>query len=133
MKMNTRIERTLKRVVACAALGAGLLAGRPSTGASFDFLFNVNKVSDDRQFFLNLTVGDSGVDRRVLEPALPRLRNVEVDLPVVLFLARESRRPATINVGAGRGSEPMSTFHPANMRPSAASSASAVPGATCSR
>ena len=73
------------------ALGA---APTPAVaGTSFDFLFSVGQVSDDNQYFLNLAVGDSGYDRRVLEPIVPRLRAVEVELPVVLFLARQSGRP----------------------------------------
>jgi hypothetical protein len=62
-------------------------------GASFDFLFSTDRVNDDTQFFLNLAVRNYGHDRLVLEPILPRLRYVEVDLPVVLFLARECGRP----------------------------------------
>ena len=62
-------------------------------GTSFEFLFSASHVSNDNQYFLNLAVGDYGYDRRVLEPVLPRLRAVEVDVPVVLFLARQSGRP----------------------------------------
>ncbi len=62
-------------------------------GASFDFLFSANSVTNDSQLFLNLTVGDYGYPRKVIEPVLPRLVNVEEDLPVVLFLAHASGRP----------------------------------------
>jgi hypothetical protein len=62
-------------------------------GASFDFLFSVDRVNDDNQFFLNVAVSNYGYDRVVLEPILPRLRYVEADLPVVLFLAHECGRP----------------------------------------
>jgi len=62
-------------------------------GASFDFLFNMDRVSNDNQYFLNVAVSNYGYDRVVLEPVLPRLRYVEADLPVVLFLADECGRP----------------------------------------
>ena len=62
-------------------------------GGSFDFLFSIDRVSNDNQYFLNVAVSNYGYDRVVLEPVLPRLRYVEADLPVVLFLADECGRP----------------------------------------
>lgn len=62
-------------------------------GVSFDFLFSMDRVSDDHQFFLNVAVSNYAYDRVVLEPILPRLRYLEADLPVVLFLAHECGRP----------------------------------------
>ena len=69
-----------------------------TAGTSFDFLFNVNRVSNDNQYFLNLAVTNYRYDRRVLEPIVPRLRYVEADLPVVLFLADHSGRPPSVIV-----------------------------------
>jgi hypothetical protein len=82
---------TLAPIAMALALVTG--AGPAQAGASFDFLFSMNHVSDDNQYFLNLAVSNYGYDRQILEPVLPRLRYVEVDLPVVLFLAKESGRP----------------------------------------
>src|SRR5438093_13730738 len=66
-------------------------------GASFDFLFSMDRVSNDNQYFLNVAVSNYGYDRVALEPVLPRLTYVEADLPVVMFLAHEcGRPPATI-------------------------------------
>src|SRR5467141_2087555 len=62
-------------------------------GASFDFLFSMDRVSNDRQMFLNVAVSNYGYDRVALEPVLPRLQYVDADLPVVLFLAHECGRP----------------------------------------
>jgi len=62
-------------------------------GTSFDFLFSMDRVSNDNQYFLNVAVSNYGYDRVALEPVLPRLRYVEADLPVVLFLANECGRP----------------------------------------
>ena len=59
----------------------------------YDYLFDSAAVRNDNQMFLNLTVTDSGVARVTLEPLLPRIRYVENDLPVLLFLARQSGRP----------------------------------------
>lgn len=81
--------------IACVLLlllGMPLLASTASAGGSFEFLWNSSSVNSDNQWFLHLAVGDYGYPRTVIEPVLPRLRYVESDLPVVLFLARESGR-----------------------------------------
>jgi hypothetical protein len=70
-----------------AALAA---AGSPASAGSFDFLFSMNHVHNDTQYFLNLAVSSSGVARPVLEPLLPRVRYVETDLPVLLYLEQAS-------------------------------------------
>lgn len=70
-----------------------LASSAANASASFDFLFSMDSVDSDKQFFLNMAVRDYGFDRRSLEPVLPRVRYVEDDLPVILFLSRESRRP----------------------------------------
>jgi len=80
-------------VAVSVALFLGTLPAAASASVSFDFLFSTNHVSDDHQLFLNLAVSNYGFDRPALEPVLPRLRAVNDDLPVVLFLARESGRP----------------------------------------
>ena len=64
-----------------------------SAGTSFDFLFSMDRVSNDRQMFLNVAVSNYGYDRVALEPVLPRMQYVDADLPVVLFLAHECGRP----------------------------------------
>lgn len=78
---------------------AVLTGGSMSHAGSFDFLFSVSHVSDDDQYFLNLTVSSYGYDRAVLEPVLPRLAVVEADLPVALFLARKSGKSIDFVVG----------------------------------
>jgi len=76
-------------------MAAGLVAGATpaAAGTPFEFLFSPDQVSNDHQLFLNLAVSNSGYDRAVLEPVLPRIQYVEADLPVVLFVARQSGRP----------------------------------------
>jgi hypothetical protein len=66
-------------------------------GTSFEFLFEKDRVNDDRQFFLHMAVTDSGFRRAAIEPVLPRI-HVDEDLTVVLFLARESRTPLDVIV-----------------------------------
>ena len=88
----------MKRIrLAMVALGlaAWLVAGAApaAAGTSFEFLFSTDRVSNDHQLFLNLAVSSSGYDRAVLEPVLPRIQYVEVDLPVVLFVARQCGQP----------------------------------------
>jgi hypothetical protein len=84
------------RLLQCAALLCAVSAAAlPAAAAtSFDFLFNAQHTSDDGQLFLNLTVGSYQAPRPALEPVLPRLRYLDEDLPVVLFLADGSHRSA---------------------------------------
>ncbi|MBI4161087.1 MAG: hypothetical protein HY509_01415 [Acidobacteria bacterium] len=93
--------RTAWRPLVGSILASGLLgwAAPAGAGGSLDFLFSVEHVNSDQQYFLGLTVSNYGYSRRTLEPLLPRLRNVEVDLPVALFLARESGRGLDVIVG----------------------------------
>src|SRR5213594_2532082 len=86
----------VRKVLFVGALLAGVMCLVPTralAGTSFDFLFSLDRVSNDNQYFLNVAVSNYGYDRVVLEPVLPRLRYVEADLPVVLFLADECGRP----------------------------------------
>lgn len=75
------------------ALALCAVPGMARAGTSFDFLFSMDRVSNDNQLFLNVAVDNYGYGRRDLEPVLPRLRYVEADLPVVVFLAHECGRP----------------------------------------
>src|SRR2546427_3270233 len=61
--------------------------------ASFDFLFSMDQVNDDNQFFLNVAVSNYGYNRVALDPILPRLQNAQTELPVVLFLPHQCVRP----------------------------------------
>jgi hypothetical protein len=65
-------------------------SSRPAAAGSFDFLFSLDHVHDDTQYFLNLAVSHSGAPRQVLEPLLPRVRYLEPDLPVLLYLQHAS-------------------------------------------
>jgi hypothetical protein len=78
-----------------AGLAALLLAAAIPARAytQYDYLFEPAAVRSDSQMFLNLTVTDSGVARLTLEPLLPRIRSVDSDLPVMLFVTRQTGRP----------------------------------------
>mgnify|MGYP003580324666 CR=1 FL=1 len=84
---SVRLAGALVAVVLCAVPTQSL------AGASYDFLFSMDRVGDDHQYFLNVAVSNYGYDRVALEPVLPRLTYVEADLPVAMFLAHECRRP----------------------------------------
>jgi len=88
-------------ILAALVLVAGLVAGPDEARAetSFNFLFSVNHVDNDSQLFLNLAVSSYGYNQAALDPVLPRLKSVEGDLPVVLFLARKSGQPVDLIVG----------------------------------
>jgi hypothetical protein len=87
-------------VIAGLVLFSPLSIARPAdAGVSFDFLFHADSATSDDQFFLNVAVQHYGYGRADLEPVLPRIRSVELDLPVVLFVAQESRRPVNEIVG----------------------------------
>lgn len=84
----------LRFVVAVLAFAVALgAATRPASAGSFDFLFNMDHVHNDTQYFLNLAVSNYGYQRPVLEPLLPRVRYVESDLPVLIYLQQASGWP----------------------------------------
>jgi hypothetical protein len=59
----------------------------------YAYVYDPARVTSDDQLFLNLAVRDAGIPRPALEPILPRIRSLESDLPVILFIARQSGRP----------------------------------------
>jgi hypothetical protein len=90
---NHRVSRAivLSLVLATGALTAG---ARPAAAAgSYDFLFSMSNVHNDNQYFLNLAVSNYGYQPAVLQPVLPRVRYVEADLPVLMFLQQTSGWP----------------------------------------
>lgn len=65
-----------------------------SDHAPYTFLFDRSKAGDEQQRYMNTLVQDSGMTREELEPLVDEMRRPARDLPIVLFLARESGRPA---------------------------------------
>jgi hypothetical protein len=74
------------------AVGATMLP-LSSDIVPYAFLFDRTEVKNDQQRFLYAVVEDSGVKRDELQPLLPKLRPLEKQLPVALFIARESGKP----------------------------------------
>jgi hypothetical protein len=61
----------------------------------YAYLYDPARVTSDDQLFLNLAVRDAGVARPALELVLPRIRSVDSELPVILFIARQTGRPVS--------------------------------------
>lgn len=59
----------------------------------YAFLFDRAEVKNDQQRFLYTVVEDSGVQKDELQPLLPKLKPLEKQLPVALFIAKESGKP----------------------------------------
>ncbi|HYU44467.1 MAG TPA: hypothetical protein VEQ84_20145 [Vicinamibacteria bacterium] len=59
----------------------------------YAYLYDPARVTNDDQLFLNLAVRDAGLTRAALDPVLPRVRSLDSDLPVILFIARQTGRP----------------------------------------
>ena len=57
------------------------------------YLYDPALVRNDDELFLNMAVRDAGVARLTLDPLLPRIRSLDSDLPVILFIARQTGRP----------------------------------------
>ena len=87
--MRRTALRTAAAVVALTA--ATTLPARAQN--VYAYLYEPERIHNDNQLFLNLAVRDVGVTAAVLNPLLPRLRSVDSDLPVILFIARQTGRP----------------------------------------
>ena len=59
----------------------------------YAFLFDRTEAKNEQQKFLYTVFEDSGVSRDELQPLLPKLRPLEKQLPVALFIAKESGKP----------------------------------------
>ena len=59
----------------------------------YAFLFDRTEVKNDQQRFLYTVVEDSGVQKDELQPLLPKLKPLEKQLPVALYIAKESGKP----------------------------------------
>jgi hypothetical protein len=90
MTLARRLRPSFVGLVVAIAIAA---SAHPASAGSFDFLFGMEHVHNDTQYFLNLAVSHSDAPRQVLEPLLPRVRSVEPDLPVLLYLHAASGWP----------------------------------------
>jgi hypothetical protein len=81
------------RIAGALALAVTALAVPVRAQNVYAYLYDPARVTTDDQLFLNLAVRDAGLTRTVLDPLLPRVRSLDSDLPVILFIARQTGRP----------------------------------------
>jgi hypothetical protein len=93
--MISRISPWLLGLLFLGLAVAAMVMPLSSDTVPYAFLFDRGEVKNDQQRFLNNVVADSGVSKEELQPLIPKLRPLEKQLPVALFLARESGKPIT--------------------------------------
>jgi len=88
------MTRTWLPLLLMLAIAVGAMTMGGSDHAPYTFLFDRSKAGDEQQRYMNTVVHDSGMTREELEPLVDDMRRPARDLPIILFLARESGRPA---------------------------------------
>ncbi|HUG52110.1 MAG TPA: hypothetical protein VMR21_00855 [Vicinamibacteria bacterium] len=88
--MLSRVSPWFLALVFLGLAVAAMLMPLSSDTVPYAFLFDRAEAHNDQQRFLNAVVDYSGVGQEELQPLLPRLRPVEKQLPVTLFIAKES-------------------------------------------
>ncbi|HET8645029.1 MAG TPA: hypothetical protein VFO85_06045 [Vicinamibacteria bacterium] len=84
-------ELLLGVVFAGAAVGVALMGDRES--APYPYLFDASKATTDQQRFLAAVIHHHGVTEAELQPLTPKLRSVWRDLPMIVWVARQTDRP----------------------------------------
>ena len=93
-------ELALGLLFAGAAVGVATMGGRDT--APYPYLFDRSKATTDQQRFLSAVMAHHGVTEAELAPLRPRLRSIWRDLPMIVFVAREAKRPL-VDVAEMRG------------------------------
>jgi hypothetical protein len=91
--MISRISPWLLAPVFLGLAVAAVMVPLKSDRAPYAFLFDRTEARNEQQRTLHAIVEDSGLSREELQPLLPRLLPLEKQLPVALFVARESGKP----------------------------------------
>jgi hypothetical protein len=91
--MISRISPWLLGLGFLALAVAAMVMPLSSDTVPYSFLFDRADAKNEQQKFLNNVVADSGIGKEELQPLLPKLRPLEKQLPVALFVARESGKP----------------------------------------
>lgn len=108
---------TIRMAGATLLLSASALAVPAQAQNVYAYLYDSARVTNDDQLFLNLAVRDFGLSRVALDPLLPRMRSVDSELPVILFIARQSGRPVDAIVALrGRGASWADVFRDLGIR-----------------
>lgn len=84
-------ELLLGVVFAGAAVGVALMGNRET--APYPYLFDQSKATTDQQRFLAAVIRHHGVTEAELQPLTPRLRSIWKDLPMTVWVARQTGRP----------------------------------------
>jgi hypothetical protein len=91
--MISRISPWLLGILFLGLAVAAMVMPLSSDTVPYSFLFDRADAKNDQQRFLNNVVADSGVPKEELQPLVPKLKPLEKQLPVALFMARESGKP----------------------------------------
>lgn len=76
------------------AIGVMTVAARDSsTHQPYSYLFDSTTAADDDQRFLYAIVQEAGVEQEEMRAIVRRLRRPKAELPVLVFLSRETKRP----------------------------------------
>ena len=84
-------ELLLGVVFAGAAVGVAMMGSRET--APYPYLFDRTKAATDQQRFLSNVMQHYQVTEAELQPLTPRLRSVWRDLPMIVFVSRQAKRP----------------------------------------
>lgn len=90
MRMTAK-ELMLGLLFAGAAVGVAMMGSREA--APYPYLFDRTKATTDQQRFLSAVIEYHHVTEAEMQPLTPRLRSVWRDLPMIVFVARQARRP----------------------------------------
>lgn len=90
MRMTGK-ELLLGLVFAGAAVGVAMMGSRDTE--PYPYLFDRTQATTDQQRFLAAVVEYHKVTEAELEPLRPRLRSLWRDLPMIVFVSRQSQRP----------------------------------------
>lgn len=84
-------ELLLGVVFAGAAVGVAMMGNRET--APYPYLFDETRAATDQQRFLAAVMRHHKVTEAELQPLTPKLRSVWRDLPMIVWMARQTGRP----------------------------------------
>jgi hypothetical protein len=87
------------------ALFVGVMMLPAKANTPYRFLDERELAGNDQQRMLNTVVAHYGLSRERLEPVVKKLNRMEQDLPVLLFMADESKKPIETILEMRRGKD----------------------------
>jgi hypothetical protein len=91
--MISRISPWFLALVFLGLAIAAMVMPLSSDTVPYSFLYDRNEAKNDQQRLLNTAVTYSGVGREEMQPLASKLRPMEKELPVAVWVARKSGRP----------------------------------------